>query len=206
MKAQRRRLDEQGAAMIAANPELMEPIEGITMEVYAQMSAKQAQGMDQAAFQAHVGEHGLDLPAWERVAASWMDRMGKDTTGTLATVYGKAFQGAGQGQFGAAGAAHAATGYDGTAAAGGEPMPFDKVCEIQGASSAWAKTGQDVNALLQSTFQMNAAEWASANSWWMSQLMADVARFEEYNQKVEAYEKQYMGGAGGAAPDSDLSF
>lgn len=204
MAAQRMKLDQDGANMMAANPELSAPIEGVTLETYAEMSAKQAQGMSQEEFLAQLGQHGLDLVTWEKASGGWVDRMSKDTTGFIATIYGKAFQGAGQGQFGGAAAAHAATGYDGTAAAGAEPIPFDKACEIQGATSAWSKTGQDVNGMLQATFGMNAAEWASANSWWMSQLMADVARFEEYNQKCEHYEKQYGGGSG--AVDNDLTF
>ena len=43
-----------------------------------------------------------------------------------------------------------------------EPIPFEKACEIQGAMTAWSNTGQDVNALLQSQFGMNAADWAAA--------------------------------------------
>jgi len=204
MAAQRAKLDAAGADMMAANPELSAPIDGVTLETYAEMSAAQAQGMSQEEFLAQLGKHGLDLATWEKASGGWMDRMSKDTTGFIATIYAKAFQGAGQGQFGAAAQAHAGTGYDGTAAAGAEPIPFEKACEIQGAMTAWSNTGKDVNAMLQSTFGMNAAEWAGANSWWMSQLMADVARFDDYNKKCAEYEKKYGGGGGDA--DSDLSF
>ncbi|MAQ16349.1 MAG: hypothetical protein CMN30_16360 [Sandaracinus sp.] len=205
MKAAQRMHQDTMSATAAANPEIVEPIEGVSVELYAQISAKAAQGMDMAQLEQELASHGLDKATWDRASAGWMQRMQNDTTATIATIYGQAFQSAGQGQFGAAGAAHAATGYDGTAAGGAEPIPFEKACEIQGATSAWSKTGQDVNALLQQTFQMNAADWAAANSWWMSQLTADVARFDEYNKKVEMYETQYMGAA--AAPtDQDIAF
>jgi hypothetical protein len=185
----------------AADPGLVEPIHGVTIEDYAVMSAQAGSGD----WQALLASKGLDQARWDEVASGWTDRMANDTTHTLTMKYGSAFQSAGVGQFGAAGAAHAATGHDGTAAGGEEPMPFDKACEIQGATSAWSNTGQDVNALLQQTFGMNAQEWAAANSWWMSQLTADVARFEDYNARVEKYEKQYSAGAP-AAPDDDLDF
>ena len=84
-------------------------------------------------------------------------------------------------------------------------MPLEKCCEIQGAMSAWSKTGQDVNAMLAKTFHMNAQDFSAAHSWWLSQLTADLARFPRYNELCEHYEKQYMGAAP-AAPDSDLSF
>lgn len=189
----------------AANPELLEPIEGVSVELYAQISAKSAQGMSVEELQAELAQHGLDKPTWDRASEGWMQRMQNDTTATIATIYGKAFQGAGQGQFGGAAQAAAGTGYDGTAAGGPEPIPFEKACEIQGATSAWSETGQDVNAMLQQTFQMNAADWASANHWWMTQLTADVARFDEYNSKVEAYKEKYKGAAGGPT-DQDIAF
>ena len=205
MKAGQRMHQDTMGATTAANPEIVEPIEGVSVELYAQISAKQAQGMDTAQLDAELAQNGLDRAVWDRASAGWMQRMQNDTTATIATIYGKAFTSSGQGQFGAAAQAHSATGYDGTAAAGAEPVPFDKICEVQGAVSAWSDTGQDVNALLQQTFQMNAADFAAANSWWLSQLTADIPRFDVYHSKVEDYKKQYMGAA--AAPtDQDISF
>lgn len=205
LKGNRMYQDAQMAGNLQANPALVEPIEGITIEVYGQIGAQQAQGLDQAGFQALLGQYGMDQAMWERVQAGWLNRMSKDTDGTLAQIYSKAFQTSGQGQFGAAGQAHAATGWDGSAAGGAEPIPFEKACEIQGAMTAWSNTGQDVNALLQSQFGMNAADWAAANTWWMSQLTADVSRFAEYDEKCKHYEAHYSGGAGGGA-DSDIEF
>ena len=126
--------------------------------------------------------------------------MSNDLTGTIAQIYGKAFMASGQGQFGAAGQA---VKFDGSAAGGPEPIPFELACEIQGATSAWSKSGKDVNALLQSHFQLRAVDWAAANSWWMSQLTADLSRFSEYNAKCDAYERRY---AGERASDADLRF
>ncbi len=205
MKAAQRMHQMTMEQTAAANPELLEPIEGVSVELYAQISAKSAQGMSVEELQAELATHGLDKPTWDRASEGWMARMSNDTTATIATIYGKAFQGAGQGQFGAAAQAHAATGYDGTAAGGPEPMPLERCCEIQGAIQAWSETGQDVNAMLQQTFQMNAAEFAGVHSWWLSQLTADLARMPEYDRLIAKYMEQYKGGAGGPT-DQDIAF
>ncbi|MBC7173758.1 MAG: hypothetical protein H5U40_15060, partial [Polyangiaceae bacterium] len=159
-----------------ADPALTAPVEGVTMEQYAQLQAKSV-GLSQDQHAAFLAQHGLDPATFQRIAAEWNDRMQKDTTHTLVTLYGQAFQSAGAGQFGGAAQAYAATGYDGTAAGGPEPMPFEKCCEIQGAMQAWSDTGQDVNAMLAKTFGMNAADFSAAHSWWLSQLTANLSRF-----------------------------
>lgn len=187
-----------------ADPALIAPVEGVTMETYAQIQA-QATSASPDQFAALLAQHGMDQAKWQRVSNEWNDRMSKDTTHTLVTIYGQAFQSAGTGQFGAAAQAHAATGYDGSAAGGAEPMPFERCCEIQGAIQAWSNTGQDVNAMLAQTFKMNAAEFAGVHSWWLSQLTADMTRFAEYDRLVNHYQAQYSAGAP-AAPDADLSF
>lgn len=202
LKASHRKLQMEQQATVAANPELLAPIEGVSVEMYAQIAARQAQGLDQAALAALVAQHGLDLATWEKASSGWNDRMSKDTTATIATIYGKAFMGAGQGQFG--GAAQAVSGYDGTKAGGGEPMPFERVCEIQGAIQAWSATGQDVNGMLAQTFQMNAAEFSAAHTWWLTQLMADMSRFTVYNDKTAEYQKKYEGGVQKAGADVDF--
>lgn len=202
LKASHRKLAMEQQATVAANPELLAPIEGVSVEQYAQIAARQAQGLDQAGLMALLAQQGLDLATWEKASGGWNDRMSKDTTATIATIYGKAFMGSGQGQFGAT--AQSVSSYSGTAAAGAEPMPFERVCEIQGAMQAWSATGQDVNGMLASTFQMNAAEFSAAHTWWLTQLMADMGRFNDYNAKIESYQKKYEGGVAKAGADVDF--
>lgn len=187
-----------------ADPALIAPVEGVTMEQYAQIQA-QAASLSQEQLAALLAQHGMDLAKWSRVSNEWNDRMSKDTTHTLMTIYGQAFTGAGAGQFGAQAQAYAATGFDGSAAGGAEPMPFERCCEIQGALQAWSATGQDVNAMLAKMFGMNAQDFSAAHTWWLSQLTADVAKFPRYTQLCEHYQAQYSAGAP-AAPDSDLTF
>jgi hypothetical protein len=189
--------------MAAANPELLAPVEGVTVELYAQIAARIAQGLPQPELMQLLAQHKLDYPTWERASKVWNDRMSKDTTATIATIYGKAFMGSGQGQFGGAAQAAAGTNWNGSAAGGAEPIPFEKVCEIQGAMSAWSKSGKDVNALLKKQFNMVAADWSAANTWWLTQLMADIPRFDVYNKKCGEYEKKYGESLGS---DDDIKF
>jgi hypothetical protein len=205
MKAHQRMHRSNMAAQVDQDPGLLEPVEGVSLELYGQLSAKAAAGLSADQFAALLAEHGLDQATYERVNEGWTQKMQTDTTATLTTMFAQAFQGAGAGQFGAAAQAHAATGYDGTAAAGEAPMSLDQVCEIQGACSAWSKTGQDVNANLAQVFSINAADFSAAHSWWLTQLMADLPRFDEYNRKCEAAEAKYAAAAP-ASPDADLQF
>jgi hypothetical protein len=176
----------------AQNPQLLEPVEGVSVELYAQIASKIAMGgLSQDGMAQLLAQHKLDYAAWDKAQKVWTDRMSKDTTATIATIYGKAFQQSGQGQYGAAAQAAAATGYDGTAAAGAEPIPFRTLCEIQGAMTAWSQSGQDVNALLKKHFNMNAMDWSNASTWWMTKMMADVSKFDEYNKTCEAFQMKW---------------
>lgn len=188
----------------AADPTLLEPIEGVDMKTYAAVFA-QAAGKSEAEWAALLASHGLDLAKWERVSTAWGQRMQNDTTHTLTTMYAEAFQSVGAGQFGAHAQAQAAAGFDPTAVGGQEPMSLERCCEIQGACQAWSNTGQDVNANLAQVFGLTAQDFATAHSWWLMKLATDVARFSEYTSRVEAAEAKYTAGAP-ATPDSDLDF
>ena len=210
MKASMQAVQEDMVATAAANPEMLAPIEGITVETYAACAAKQAAGLDQNSFLQLLAQYGMDMAMWDRVSGGWMTRMSQDTTATIATIYSKAFAGAGQGQYGAAAAATADANsgigvMTGQAAGGQEPVPFEKLCEIQGAQTAWANTGKDVNAMLQQVFGITALDWSSMSMWWMTKMTMDVGLMQKYSDLSAKYEKQYTGGGGGGA-DSDISF
>lgn len=206
------RLQQQGGkyeAAAAADPELLAPVDGVDLDTYALLAASSAQGMDQDAFAALLAEHGLDLARWERVNAAWIEKMQHDTSGTIAAAYGKAFGGAGVGAYGGAGASAAGTmgavgGFTGGGAGGEEPIPFEKLCEIQGAMSAWSTSGQDVNAMMQEVFGISALDWSNMSMWWMTKMTTDMSLMTRYNDASEEWEKKYS--AGGAGAGSDISF
>lgn len=204
MRVMARQRDEEQAATIAANPELLAPVEGVTLDIYANLCARMAQGMQQPELLQALAQHGLDMGAWERANATWTDRMSKDTTGTIGTAYSKAFMTSGQGQFAGAASAAAQTGWNGSAAAGEAPISFEKNAEIAGAMAAWSKQGKDVNALLHSQFGMTAMDLSTTSTWWMTQMMADLSQFDRYNKLVAEYEAKHMGPV--VKHDQDIAF
>jgi hypothetical protein len=209
MAGRMRQQQEKQKSQIASNPEMLAPIEGVTVETYAQMSAQQAKGLSQDQFVALLAQNGMDQAKFARVSAGWIDRMSKDTTATVATVYGKAFSSAGQGQFGAGGAAGGqalgsfdAAGNVTAPNANAEPCTFEKYCEIMGAQAAWAKSGKDVNAMLKQQFNINALDWSNMGSYWSTKMMSDYTIATRMNDMLMFYEKKYSA----PSADADLKF
>jgi hypothetical protein len=160
------------------------------------VQAKQA-NMQPAAFQQLLAQHQMDQAKWERVQKGWIDKMSKDTTGAVATEYSKAFMSAGQGQYGAAGAAAAdAMGAGGIGvqapAAAAEPLSFEKYAEISGAMAAWSKQGKDISAGLDKHFKMTAQDFSNVSMYWSSKMMQDMSSFERLSQLSTKYEQQYL--------------
>jgi hypothetical protein len=83
-------------------------------------------------------------------------------------------------------------------------MPFEKVCQIQGALSAWSKTGKDVNTLLHQQFGLSAMDFSNIQMWWMTQMNADLRKYDEYNRQITHWEQQYMGPQ--TRRDQDIQF
>jgi len=180
-----------------------EPVEGIALEQWAHAQAAIASGAEADPV---IAQLGIDRAHWDRVSAEWNARMSRDTTATVATAYGNAFSGAGQGQFAAA----AADGV-GAMAPGGDvgdapPVPMDRYVEIMVAQSAAADQGRDANEVL-AHFGINAMEWGQIGAWWGAKMSRHgmengQALFNEYNALQEKYEAQY--GVGDA--DEDVEF
>lgn len=192
-------------AALAADPTLLEPVQGVDLDTFATISAASASGLSQDQLTALLGEHGLDAAKWQSVNAEWTDRMAKDTSFTITNAYSKAFGSAGAGQYGGAGAAGAAAMGTTNAAAGDEPVSFERYCEIQGAQTAWSASGQDVNAMLKQAFDMTALDWSTMSMWWMQKMQSDPSLFGPYGELCEKYQKQYGAGAMTGA-DDDLAF
>ena len=193
MRAMNERMKYATAA--AASSGILEPIEGVSLQTYALLASKQGGGVPQDEFARLLAQNGMDQAKYERVSKAWIARMSTDTTGAIATEYSKAFMGGGQ--YGAAGQAAAqnmAQGQMGLAGpqAGGDPMTFDRFCEIQGAMQAWSKQGKDVNAGLKKSFDMSAMDWSNVSMYWMQKMMADIPMMTKMTEVSAAYEKKYL--------------
>lgn len=68
MRADARRRDQKQAGFAAANPELLAPVEGVTVELYAQIAARIAQQIPQAELMKLLAANNLDYPTWERAS------------------------------------------------------------------------------------------------------------------------------------------
>lgn len=176
------------------------PFMGVALESWAQAQAAIASG---AQLEQVLPGLGIDQATWQAVSAEWNARMSRDTTVTIATVYGQAFAGAGQGQFGAAGQATAAAmNPNGRVDGGQPPIPFEKWIEITVAQDAGHQQGQDPAAVL-AHFGMSPADWGTVGGWWGQHFSANaMAMMDDYNRWTAHYQQQYgVGHADGMTSD-----
>ncbi len=189
MKA--RMSQHQAAQQAAANadPTLLKPEDGVTVEQWAGASAAMA-GLGPNATMQQVTEtlakFGLDKVKYEKANLAWQAKMQRDTTAVIATKFGEAFAAA-QGQ----------------GAGASEPCTFDKFCEVMAAQASWAESGLDVNAQLQKVFGINAAEYSKYSSYWSPKMSTDIAMVRKQQELDTKYRAKYKGAASTA--DDDLS-
>lgn len=162
----------------------LDPVEGVDLNTWAGLQATAAGGGD---LTQAIAQAGMDQAKWDRVSAEWNNRMQTDTTGAIATAYGNAFAGAGQGQFGGAAAHAASVGVGGDL--GGEPISFERYIEIQEAMGAASNRGEDPNALLAS-FKMSPMDWGNCGMYWNKKMSQEATKyhrlFTEYSAKYSA--------------------
>jgi hypothetical protein len=173
---------------------------GVALEDWARAQAAITSG---ATLEQILPAMGIDAATWQAVSAEWNARMSRDTTVTIATVYGQAFAGAGAGQFGAAGQATAAAMNPGGSTSGSDaPVPFEKWIEITVAQGAGSQNGQDPAAVL-AQFGITPADWGMIGGWWGQHFNAHAMEMmEEYNKWTAHYEAQYgVGHADGLTSD-----
>jgi hypothetical protein len=147
----------------ASPQELLAPIEGVTIEQYAQLATRQA-SLPPADFMNLLAQHRLDYATFERAAKGWQERMRDDPTFTVTKAYSSAFTAA---------PPAAPGGPAGGPAAAPPPMSFELYCEILGAQNAWTRQGKDVNAMLRQVFHLTAVEFASASAPISARMMTD---------------------------------
>ncbi|MBK7882709.1 MAG: hypothetical protein IPJ81_01910 [Chitinophagaceae bacterium] len=172
---------------------LLEPVEGITMDQWAQTNAKIFGGGDMNQL---IAALGIDKPKWDRVSAEWNDRMSKDTTFTITTAYGNAFASAGQGAMGA----HAQNAV--TQGVGGdlseEPMSYERYTELMVAQQAADQQGKDVNDVF-AQFGISVMDFSNISMFWSKKMQQNAEHYWELdNEYRKKYEAKY-----GIVNDSD---
>ncbi|MFH2007165.1 MAG: hypothetical protein ABI333_11310 [bacterium] len=174
------------AAAAAADPTLLEPVNGVSVEQWAAAAAQMATmaaDTTPAQMAEMLGKHGLDRATYDAAQEGWMAKMQGDTTGVISQKYADAFG--------------KAQGVDKTQ----EPCTIDYYVEIMVAQEAWAQQGMDVNAQLKATFGITAIDYSNHSQYWSMKMATDMATMRKYDELREKFLQKYSG----SGMDDDLS-
>ena len=196
----------------AVKPGMLDPIEGVSLQLYASIAAQQP-SVTGPAFVKLLAKHKLDEAKFARVSEAWMARMSDQSdpmaSAAIMTEYGKAFAAGGVGQYGASaqeasssmGINDKVAGKNAKGAAGS--MSFDRYVEVMTAQSCWATQGKDANQMLKKVFNLTAVDWSNASAYWAQKMSTDIKLITEQFPVLQAkYTQKYN--AGVDDPDADL--
>jgi len=195
--AQRKTLNDSAAAM--AGTEIMTPIAGVSLEMYASINAQLAQGKD---YNEILKKHGIETVSWEKASEGWNNRMRTDTTFTVTNEYSKFFLAAGQGQFGET-SKEAAKGIKGEKVDSENPISLELYVEIMAAQSAAASQGKDANQVLAS-YGLNAADWGAIGIHWANKMMSDMNVGMKFGELFTKATEKFSAEAPKAGSDIDF--
>jgi hypothetical protein len=150
---------------------------------------------------------GCDRAKWDRVSAEWMARMSRDTTATIATVYGQAFSSSGEGQFGGA-AAQGVAGMSNVGATDNQapPITLEQWVEVQEAMGAASNQGRDPNQVL-TQYGMNIMAWSNAGAWWSTHFSQNAMKNNgELHRRFSELSDHFRAKFAGPSADGDLRF
>jgi len=153
-----------------ADPGLLEPIEGVSAELYGKLEAKRSSA-NPAEFVQHLAQHQMDHAKFDRIAKAWCDRMAHDPSNAVYAEYAKGLLSQG---------------------ASADSVSFEKFCEIQGAWNAWGKQGKDAGANLQQHFALTPTDFSNIAMTWMQKMSATPTMFEEFARLSAEAEQKYM--------------
>jgi len=170
------------AAAVAADPALVAPVNGVTVEMWAQSAAMMASTPDPTMQVQKLAALGMDRVMYDAANNEFQARMQRDQTAAIATIFGNAF------------AAAQNVNMDGP-----EPISFEKYGELAGAQAAWGEQGQDVNRKLSEVFGITAVDVSNYGSYWSNRFMKDVQLAMKHGDLMNQYKAKYL--AGGSADD-----
>jgi len=178
----------------------VEPVEGISLDVWAEQQVKIASG---GTLDDITKALGIDKAKWDRVSAEWNARMSRDTTATIAMAYGNAFTKA-QSKPGVGNSPYAAAAQN--PGKGDMPMPFERYIEIMEAQNALTAQGQDAQAVLKK-LGITVMDWSNLGAWFSAYinenaLRNDGAVHKQFTQLSEKYKAKYAS----VKSDADISF
>ncbi len=196
----------------AARPDLLAPIGGVSIEVWAKVSARKMQlkAGDAGGLGKLLAEFGVDEATFHRADQGWQAKMRQAddpmAAAAVATEYAKHFAAAGQGAYGATGqAASAGLGLGGSAAAGaagGEPCTFERFVEIMTAQGAWSAQGLDIGTMLQKAFGFTIMDYSNISAYWSQKQQTD---WQKYHSLYTQHEAKFKAKYSQPSADDDLA-
>ena len=182
----------------------LEPVEGVSLEKWAEAMVKTINGISVDAI---TKDLGIDKATWDKVSAEWNARMSRDTTATIATVYGNAFTKA-QANPATAGAGGPSK-YAAAAQNPGKgemPMSLERYVEVLEAQNALTAQGQDAQAVLKK-LGLSVLDWSNLGAWFSAYINENALRnnsaiINDYNKLTEKYKAKYAT----VKSDADISF
>lgn len=179
--------EESRAELAAASPEMLEPIEGVSLQTYGRIVAAMTAGAELSAL---LQKHGMDQAKYDRVSAAWNQRMAEDTTFTISVEYGKAFTTSSNEE-------------RGTTA--GPTHTWEQYIEATEAMSAGTAVGMDPQAVLKG-LGMTLSEYVQAGThwgeWFNTNAIRDPSLVTQHAELSDKYRAKYAA----AKSDGDLEF
>ena len=176
----------------AADPNLLAPVDGVSIEQWAKASValgSLGEGSTPEQVAHKLAEIGMDKASYEAASAGWQAKMQGDTTGAIAMKFSEAFASAQNMSLGGAGG-------------DAEPCTFEHYVEIGAAMDAWSEQGLDCNAKMQEVFGIDAMGFSKYSMYWGMKMTTDMAMMNRQQELHEQLKQKYVG----AGMDDDLAF
>lgn len=190
------------AAAKAQNGEL-NPVEGISLEQWAALNAAIAQGTN---LEDMLKGQGIDKVRWDRARAEWEARMSRDTTFTIAQIYGAAFQNASKGKYSDYAKEANAARTENRELTMQPPMSLEAYWEILYEQAYGSKQGKDPVETLKGA-GLSVVDWCDLSAFMGYHIQRtwahNVQQYQDTMKKVETkYEAKYPG----VKADLDIAF
>lgn len=167
---------------------VLEPVEGITVEKWAAAQAKMASG---GTLEDAYNICGVDAAKWDRVSNEWLARMSNDTEFKIMPIYSAAFNQSATGNFG------------GGSATDDNTIPFEKFVEAMAAQDVLTRQGKDPQAVL-ADFGMTISDYSNISSHWFGKMATDMNLATKFATLQAEYTAKYENMMGDT--HSDLEF
>lgn len=167
---------------------VLEPVEGISVETWAKAQAKMASG---GSLQDAYDICGVDAAKWDRVSAEWLARMSNDTEFKIMPIYSAAFTTGSSGNLGA--------GTD----TNDNTMSFEKFVESMAAQDVLGRQGRDAQSVL-ADFGMTVTDYSNLSSHWFGKMASDMNLATKFASLQDEYTKKYESMAGDSHSDLDF--